>query len=114
MINRVNEILSILNIPINWNLRPQMDDDKTVISYHFFNEKNSIYGDGKGSGNSGMLQIDVFSVTDYSGVAKNIIDLMVNNGFKFVGADDYADGLNANKQLYHKKIVFNYLESEVK
>lgn len=114
MINTVFNILKPLNIPIKFILRPKIDStNKIGISYHFFNEGNSIHGDGQGKEFGGSVQIDVFSLDDYTNIVNEIKDLMKANKFRLADSRDSDDTFN-NVQYYHKILIFNYLESEVR
>ena len=116
MINTVYNILKPLNIPTKFILRPNIDSSNKVgISYHFFNEGYNLHGDGQGKEPGGSVQIDVFSLVDYTNIVTQIKDLMKANKFRLApgGARDSDDTFN-NVQYYHKILIFNYLESEVR
>lgn len=116
MINTVYNILEPLNIPILYILRPKNDSsNKIVISYHFFNEGYELHGDGKGKEFGGSLQVDVFSLSDYTSIVNQVKNLLETNKFKLApgGSRDSDDSFN-NVQYYHKILVFNYVEEEVK
>lgn len=115
MINKVFSILQELNIPIKFELRPEIDNSNRVgISYHFFNEGYNQYGDGKGKEFGGSLQVDVFAHIkfDYSQVIRQIRDLLIQNKFRFVDQRDNGE-ISSDVQYFHKVMIFNYIESEV-
>ena len=73
MINKVWEVLQPLNIPVSFEIRPEISPQSRVgISYHFFNEGYNQYGDGKGREFGGSLQVDVFAYInfDYSSTVR--------------------------------------------
>ena len=111
MIQKVYDILKPLNVPIKYILRPDMRVSKIGISYHFFNEGYELHGDGKGKEFGGSLQVDVFSLVDYTKVVKQVKDLMKSNKFRLADMRDSDDSLNSVK-FYHKILIFNYSEKE--
>lgn len=113
MENTVASILEVLGLPINFLKRPQFGKSKTVISYHFFNQGNAKYGDGKPNEQNGVLQVDVFSKTDYTSTVSEVKALLAGANFMYFDGDDNIDQLSPNEQLYHKVLIFNYVESEV-
>lgn len=112
MINKVYDILKPLEIPVLYVLRPDIENNRIGISYHFFNEGYNLFGDGKGKRMSGSLQVDIFSTIDYTGVVKRVKELLELNSFKLSDMRDSDDSFN-NIQYYHKILIFNYVESEV-
>lgn len=114
MMQAVYDILQPLNIPVQYILRPDISGStKLGISYHFFNEGNELYGDGEGIAEGGSLQIDIFSTVDYSNVVSQIKGLMKANKFRLADSRDSDDSFN-NLKYYHKILIFNYVESEVR
>lgn len=111
--DKVYELLKTLKYPVKWQVRPKLDKANTaVISFHFFNQVDSLYGNGKGLEQGGALQIDVFSFTDYTKAVEEIKKLFVNNKFRFAEMYDDIEEIG-NNQVFHKIIIFNYTESEV-
>ena len=113
MINVVYNILEQLNLPIKWQLRPPFDKSQIVISYHFFNEGDMLFGDGSSAEEGGTLQVDIFSKTDYTGAVKEVKKLLKGAGFLFASSNDDMEELDNNTMIYHKILIFNYIESEV-
>lgn len=114
MIQKVYNILEPLNVPALFMLRPKIDNaNKVGLSYHFFNESNNLYGDGEGLEFGGVLQIDVFSLEDYTNVVNQIKNIMKANNFRLADSRDSDDSFN-NTQYYQKILIFNYVEREVK
>ena len=113
MIQTVNNILKPLGVPTLFMLRPKIDaTHKLGISYHFFNERNDLYGDGQGAEFGVVLQIDVFSLIDYSDIVEQIKVLMKTNKFRLADSRDSEDGFSTT-EYYHKILIFNYVEREV-
>lgn len=111
--DKVKQILKLLKYPYAWQTRPKLNDkNKIVISFHFFNQSNSIYGDGKGLRQGGVLQIDVFALVDYSKAVNEIREVFIKNKFRFAQMYDDIESVG-NEQIYHKVLTFNYDESEV-
>ena len=114
MINRVYEVLQPIGIPIKYILRPDISgSNKVGISYHFFNESPNLYGDGEGKEEGGTLQIDVFSTIDFTSIVNQVKTLMKANKFRLADSRDSDDSFS-NVQYYHKILIFNYSEKEVK
>lgn len=114
MIRKVSDILKPLNTPTQYMLRPDISGDTKIgISYHFFNEGNELYGDGEGIAEGGSLQIDIFSTVDYSSVVSQTKELMKTNKFRLADSRDSDDSFS-NVKYYHKILIFNYVESEVR
>jgi len=108
LVNLVYDILSPLNVPVLWQLRPK---DLPGITYHFFNENGELYGEGEEVIGGISCQIDIWSKTSYTTLSKQVKTAMKKSGFYFVdGMDSFEEGVN----IYHKTLVFNYYyESEV-
>lgn len=113
MIMVVYNALKPLNIPVAFLKRPQFGTNKMAISYHFFNESNANYGDGKANKQGGALQVDVFSKTDYISTVNEIKTLLGSANFMFSSGYDDIEKLSDSEQIYHKVLIFNYVESEV-
>lgn len=114
MINRVYEILKPLNIPIKWNKSPDFGINKTVLKYHFFGEGDALHGDGIDAEQGGSLQVDIFSKTDYTSTVKEVKRLLKDAGFLFDNGRDTTEDLDSNTMIYHKILIFNYIEGVVK
>lgn len=114
MIKTVYNILKPLNIPISYILRPDISGSSKIgISYHFFNESPDLYGDGEGKEEGGVLQIDIFSTVDFTNTANQVKALMKASKFRLADSRDSDDSFS-NVQYYHKILIFNYSEREVK
>lgn len=120
MINKVEQILSNINtpvsskLPIRYVLRPDISGDSKVgISYHFFNQGYSLHGDGEGEKLGGSIQVDIFSKVDYTDVLDQVLNLMKLNKFRLADMRD-SDNSFRDVRYYHKILIFNYLEEEVK
>lgn len=115
MLNTVYNILSELEVPVLFELRPDINATNRVgISYHFFNEGYNQYGDGVGTEFGGALQVDVFAHINYNYqfIVSQIRTLLEDAGFRFYSQSDNAD-ITSNIQYFHKVMIFNYIEREV-
>lgn len=113
MINRVYEALKPLQLPIKWQTRPEFNEKNIVLSYHFFSDSNLLYGDGEDIEQGASLQVDIFSIIDYSSTVKEVKRLLKTNGFKYSTSEDSTEDIDSNTMIYHKVLIFNYIESEV-
>lgn len=107
--------LKSLGLPIIFLKRPKFGASQMVISYHFYNQGNAKFGDGKPNEQSGSLQVDLFSLkADYTSTVNEVKELLSSANFIYFDGDDNLDKLSETEQLYHKILLFNYVESEVK
>jgi hypothetical protein len=114
VIQTVYNILKPLNIPTKYILRPDISGSSKIgISYHFFNESPNLYGDGEGKEEGGTLQIDIFSTVDFASTVNQVKALMKANKFRLADGRDSDDSFSS-VQYYHKILIFNYAEEEVK
>lgn len=113
MVNLVWKTLKPLNIPLEYILRPSITSG-IGISYHFFGEGYTIYGDGKGDNLGGSLQIDIFYRIDLGNTVKEIIKLLKEKGLRLAqnGIRDNDDVIGS-VNYYHKIMIFNFVEEEV-
>ncbi len=112
MIEHTLTLLKGLGIPVAYSIRPGIDENKEVISFHFYNEGPTIYGDGNGEEFGGNLQVDVFMKKPNKKLCRKIIDLLNRNNYKFEYMNDLGD-TTTGIRLFHFVLIFNYLESEV-
>lgn len=114
MIKTVYNLLSPINVPILYIRRPEINGaNKVGISYHFFSEGYELHGDGQGVELGGSLQVDIFSLNDYSSTVNQVRQLLEAGKFRLTDMSDTDDILN-NVKYYQKRMIFNYAESEVK
>lgn len=114
MVDLIWDTLKSLNIPMAYIIRPDIKSG-IGLSYHFFGEGYTIYGDGKGNNLGGSIQIDIFYRIDLGNTVKEIIKLLELKNFKLapVGIRDSDDTIGS-VNYYHKILIFNYVEEEVK
>lgn len=112
LIDRVYEILKPLNLPCNYLVRPSLEGNVTVLSYHFFNQGYGLYGRGKGKFMGGSLQVDIFTLGNSKETENKIIKLMEKEKFKFTYPTDDEE-VYKNTPLYRRSLIFTYIESEV-
>lgn len=113
MIKTVGTYLKPLGYPVLWQKRPKIQN-KPVISFHFFSEKEELKGNGRGVSDAGSLQIDIFSKSDYTKAVKDVKIALIEKGFLFVEGSDDIESISDTEEIYHKILIFNYVESEVK
>lgn len=113
MKNAVEKALDNLPYKIKWQERPRIGSIDPVISFHFFNQ-NALFGDGTRILDQGSLQVDVFSKADYSQAVEDIRKELEKAKFRFSEMWDDVEEINATEKIYHKIMIFNYLEREVK
>lgn len=114
MIITVYNLLKNLDTPVKFLERPGFGLTKMCISYHFFNQGNTQYGDGKPIKKGGSLQVDVFSKKiDYTSIVGEIEDILSSANFRLFDKKDDIENLSNSEQIYHKILIFNYSESEV-
>lgn len=109
---KVAEALSELNVPVKYIIRPAMENEQVGISFHFFSEHPSLYGDGNFREVEGMLQLDIFHKSNIGALPKEAIRLLKNIGYRWYDSTEDKETL-AGVRLYHKIMQFSYLESEV-
>ena len=108
----VAEALSPLKVPIKYIVRPDMSRENIGISYHFYSETPSLYGDGEIQQVEGMLQVDIFYKAALGDLPRRIITLLKAQGFRWYDSSEDKETL-AGVRLYHKILQFSYLQSEV-
>lgn len=114
MVTTVFKILKHLGYPVSWVKRPRLNDSKPVISYHFFSETPALMGDGASVQDGGKLQVDIFAKADYSKATADVKKALIKAKFRFEESWDDFEELDPSNTLYHKVLIFNYIESEVK
>ena len=102
LIELVGDTLKPLGYKIYWQLRPK---EFPSITYEFFNETGTFYGDGNEKQTEVQCQVDVWSKGDYSKIAKQVTSCMTSRGFKRTRA---YDDFESATQIYHKVLIFNY------
>lgn len=114
MIDKVNSVLKSINnpVPVNWNVRPEINANvNTAITFYFFSESDSIFGDGEGLQPGGSVQVSIFSTGDYTSTVNEVKAAMKAAGFRFADGWDSEESLP--RKYYQKILIFNYIESEV-
>ena len=110
--NIVYEQLKQLNIPCNYLARPEFKSTDTVLSYHFFNRRGELYGDGERRQMAQNLQVDIFTLGDWTETEDKIIKMLEKKRFRFNYSNDDEE-VYRNRPLYHRILVFSFVESEV-
>lgn len=115
MINKVYHLLKSIGIPLDYNFRPDIDSENTmVISYHFFGEGGLQFGDGNITAYGGSLQVDLFAKhkVDFSNVKKQIVEALTKNGFVLSNIDTEDETADGVGKIDHIVFIFNYKERE--
>lgn len=115
MIIKVYDLLKNIKVPLDHNLRPDMNKGTNmVISYHIFNEHGYQFGDGKITKYGGSLQVDLFAKhrIDYRTVKKQILTILTRAGFTLVNIDTTSERVDGIGDLDHVVFVFNYMDKE--
>lgn len=112
MIDIIYSALRSLNVPVKYVTRPALNKDGVAISFHFYSERYSYYGDGEGNDFLQSLQVDIFYKKHLNGLDRQIINALKTKKIRFENAFDSDDSIDGVR-LYHKVLTFNFLESEV-
>lgn len=107
LIDYVYNALSSLNIPVQWNIRP---NTYPSITYTFYNSSGEAFGDGDEIGTGHYLQVDCWAQdkSDYINLVNSTKQNLLNAGFRRQSETDLYE---SNEKLYHKAIRFFYLEN---
>jgi hypothetical protein len=106
LVNHVYNALTPLKYPVAHLTRPK---DLPGISYHFFNRRTSLHGDGLARREECQCQVDIWTRDgDAEAIGKKVRRAMSDAGFKRVRMHD---DFERDTGLYHKIIVF-YIEFE--
>lgn len=112
MIDIIYTALQPFNIPVKYVTRPALNAEGIAVSFHFYSERYSYYGDGEGVDFLRALQVDIFYKKDLNGLDRRIIEALKTKKIRFENAFDSDDSIDGVR-LYHKVLTFNFLESEV-
>jgi len=102
----VKDILTpvIAGKPLAYRVRSK---DRPCVSYHFFNIRPSLHGDGKVKRKECQCQVDIWTDNgDHLTLADAITGAMLKAGWLYVGEDDEVD---TTIGVYQNTIVF-YLD----
>lgn len=105
MINYTNTALSVIGIPVQWQLRPKNFPSITFATYY---SGADTFGDGEEVSTDHYLQLDVWSKNDYTELVNQVIAAMKAAGFTKQPGD--ADEFEEETKVYHKVLKFHYLE----
>lgn len=104
MINKlILEALKPLNVPISF--QKYNGKESTYITFFNYLEQGEQYADNEEKVTGYYIQIDLWSKSDYTELAKNITDTMKAVGFIRTSA---ADLFESDTRIYHKAIRFFY------
>lgn len=109
MIEEVLDILKKINKNSCYQVRPPIDkraENTEVISFHFFNERYVLKGDGEGRFIGSELQVDIFSTRPITDTKDKVrIALEKTNELIFNYADERVEDIKGER-LYHTIIQF--------
>lgn len=97
--------LKSLKIPVSF--QRYSGKAETYITFHEYLETGEEYEDDEESLTSHYVQIDVWSKTDYTDIAKEVKKLLIAAGFKRLNEIDLYE---EDTKIYHKGLKFYYLE----
>lgn len=112
MVTKVYNLLKQINVPLDYNFRPDFDNKNIILSYHFFNETGILYGDGDIVEFGGSIQIDLFVKhrTNFTSVKAQILDIMLNDNFRLANISIEAEDVDGLGKIDHLIFIFNYME----
>lgn len=115
MINKVQTMFSVCNVPLEYNYRPDFDSKGIVLSYHFFNESGEAFEDGEEVESGGTLQVDLFAKArvDFTAIKKQVKQLLKDNGYIGTESHDAREDIEGIGIINHIVIKSNFLETEV-
>lgn len=77
--------------------------NKPYIEYEIYDENGEVWAENKEIATNYYVQIDIFSLGDYTGIENKVKEKLINQGFKrSMAADLYEE----DTKLYHKAIRF--------
>lgn len=74
------------------------------VEYEVISERGAEFSEGKERYTTYLVQVDIFSKTDYTDLETTIKNIMINNGYI---RDNAADLYEEKTGLYHKAMRFN-------
>lgn len=99
------DTLTPLAIPVSF--QSYSGKAKTYITFFIYNEQGELWADNVETQTGIYIQIDVWSDVDYTILVENVINAMVNAGFKRRSANDLY---TSESKIYHKVIRFSYIK----
>lgn len=104
----LNQVLSnnqILNLTADNEIYFLHADTPTTpyVEYEIFDEDGELWEEGKETATNYYVQIDLFSLTDYTELENKIREVMLNASFERSMA---ADLYEVDTKLYHKAMRF--------
>lgn len=98
------EIIDLLPDKKVFFLHANNPNKKLYLEYEIINEFGAEYSEGNEDFTSYIVQIDIFSIGDYTELEEAVKKHMKNNGFN---REMCADMYEKDTQLYHKAMRFN-------
>ena len=104
LVTHVHDTLKPVEHPATHLVRPKKFPG---ISYHFFNQGPSLYGDGKPRRMESNCQVDIWTTDgNYQSIATKVIKLMSDAKFRYLREEE---DIEINTGLYQKPLIF-YIE----
>jgi hypothetical protein len=96
--------LSSINIPKSFQVYKGNQD--TYITYFAFNESGASWADNNEIAIEYMVQVDVFSKSDYTTLVDQVINCMKDAGFRRTSVTHLYE---SDLEIYHCAIRFSYI-----
>jgi len=106
--NIITTTLSSLNVPVSFQ-KYSGDAVDTYITFFCYTEKGAIFSDDKISAMEFYVQVDIWSIVDYSEITESVKAAMLNAGFLYQSGTDLYD---PDIREYHKALRFYYLQED--
>jgi len=104
LVNHVHKVLEPVGHPATQQARPKVTPG---ISFRFFDQRPTMYGDGKPVREEAHCQIDVWTADGKSlGISTKVKEVMKAAGWRYIREED---GLDTGPGVYQQSLVF-YLE----
>lgn len=108
MINKlVKDTLAHLNTPVAF--QKYSGTATTYITFFEYAEKGEFWADNQELQTGHYIQVDVWSKSDYTTLAGNILSALIDAGFR----RQYSNDLYENDTgFYHRVMRFNFVENK--
>ena len=108
MINKkILTALSSLSVPISFQKYEGTSD--TYITFHEYLQEGEEFDDDEETLTAHLIQVDIWSKTDYTGLSSQVKYLLGAAGLKRITEEDLYE---PDTKIYHKGIRFFYLQEK--
>lgn len=108
MINSiVINALSSLNTPVSF--QKYSGSATTYITFFEYLGQGESFADNEEKSTGHYIQVDIWSLSDYSTLVNSVLTAMKTAGFKRISEADLYEN---DTKIYHKPIRFFYLENQ--